>query len=209
MSTAMSMRTVHDGTPTRMVMATSTIMPIPHDDAPLGVHSHSHHHSDGSEHSHAHVCMKASMSTNMGMNTITNTPSAAISTTAPARPAPMSRHEPGAHGADRAGHPVQEQRLRQCQPRLVRRARHLRAEPRFQPWFRQDHAALQDHRPAQDKVAIAVVEGDQQTTNDAERASAPPACRPYQINTGKGCTSTATWSATPCSACSRRTNRCS
>ena len=69
---------------------------------------------------------------------------------------------------------------------LVRSARRAGAEPGLQPRLGQDHAALRDHPPPCRRRALAVIEGDQQTANDAECicATGAPA---VQINTGKGC----------------------
>ena len=77
--------------------------------------------------------------------------------------------------------------LRPRQPARLRRARHVRAELRLEPRLGQDDAARsRPSRSSRAAAAIAVIEGDQQTSNDAERirAAGAPA---VQINTGKGC----------------------
>jgi hydrogenase nickel incorporation protein HypB len=62
----------------------------------------------------------------------------------------------------------------------------FRHQPRLQPRLGQDHAAGEDHRSARRPPSGGVIEGDQQTSNDAERirATGAPA---IQVNTGKGC----------------------
>ena len=69
----------------------------------------------------------------------------------------------------------------------LRRARRLRAQCRLEPRLGQDDrcscATIEALKGRED---VAVIEGDQQTSNDAERirAAGAPA---IQINTGKGC----------------------
>ncbi len=59
------------------------------------------------------------------------------------------------------------------------------AEPRLLARVRQDHASV-PHDPGVGRCALAVIEGDQQTSADAD-ASAPPGHRAIQIQHGKGC----------------------
>ena len=75
-----------------------------------------------------------------------------------------------AHGADRAGHPVQEQCLCGAKPAAPGGARHFRAEPGFQPRFGQDHAAGEDHRDAQGQAA---------RHGDRRRPADQPGCRAH------------------------------
>ena len=81
---------------------------------------------------------------------------------------------------------------------------HLCAEPGVQPRLGQDHAAVQDHRRLlRGADAVAVIEGDQQTSHDAERirATGAPA---VQINTGKGCHLDAHMVGQAMQSCTRR-----
>ncbi len=54
------------------------------------------------------------------------------------------------------------------------------------PGLGQDHAVVPDDRQRLGKAPLAVIEGDQQTSNDAERIRATGA-QAVQVNTGKGC----------------------
>jgi hydrogenase nickel incorporation protein HypB len=82
---------------------------------------------------------------------------------------------------------AKQRRLRGREPPAFRRAGDLRAQSRFQPGSGKTSLALPHHRGCcRRKLSIAVIEGDQQTSRDAERirATGVPA---LQINTGKGC----------------------
>ena len=89
---------------------------------------------------------------------------------------------------------------------LARRARHPRAEPRLQPRLGQDHAARATPSSAcAGRLPLAVIEGDQQTSFDAERIRATGAAA-VQVNTGKGCHLDADMVATRSAAWRRRTS---
>ena len=158
----------------------------PHDDAPLGVHSHSHHHSDGSEHSHAHVHEGEHVHEHGHEHHHEHAVGGDLDYgTGPAR-----AHVPG----------MSQARMVQIEQDILSKNNAYAHANRA--WFdeRGIFALNLVSSPGsgkttllcktiellKDKVAIAVVEGDQQTANDAERirATGVPA---LQINTGKGC----------------------
>ena len=158
-----------------------------HEDAPLGVHSHTHHHSDGSEHSHAHV--------HDGEH-------------AHAHGEEHHHHEHGVAGdLDYGTGPARAHVPGMSQARMVQIEQDILSKNNTyaaanRQWFddRGIFALNLVSSPGsgkttllcrtiemlKDKLAISVVEGDQQTSNDAERirATGVPA---LQINTGKGC----------------------
>ena len=157
-----------------------------HDDAPLGVHSHSHHHSDGSEHSHAHVHEGEHVHEHGHEHHHEHAVGGDLDYgTGPAR-----AHVPG----------MSQARMVQIEQDILSKNNAYAHANRA--WFdeRGIFALNLVSSPGsgkttllcktiellKDKVAIAVVEGDQQTANDAERirATGVPA---VQINTGKGC----------------------
>ncbi|MBS1141900.1 MAG: Hydrogenase accessory protein HypB [Proteobacteria bacterium] len=158
-----------------------------HDDAPLGVHSHTHHHSDGSEHSHAHV--------HDGDH-------------AHSHGEEHHHHEHGIAGdLDYGTGPARAHVPGMSQARMVQIEQDILSKNNT--YAAANRAAFDDRgifalnlvsspgsgkttllvktiELLKDKIAISVVEGDQQTSNDAERirATGVPA---LQINTGKGC----------------------
>ena len=162
-----------------------------HDDAPPGAHSHAHRHSDGSEHSHAHA-HEGEHAHEHGHD----------------HGHGHHHHEHGAGGdLDYGAGPARAHVPGLSQSRMVQIEQDILAKNNTyadanRRWFdeRGIFALNLVSSPGsgktallcktieflKEKVAIAVVEGDQQTANDAERirATGVPA---LQINTGKGC----------------------
>jgi len=151
-----------------------------HGEAPLGVHSHTHRHADGSEHGHAH--------THAGEHAHHHEHGIAGDLdygTGPAR-----AHAPG----------LSQSRMVQIEQDILGKNNAYAAANR--QWFNErgilalnlvsspgsgkTTLLVRTIELLKGKVAISVVEGDQQTSNDAERirATGVPA---LQINTGKGC----------------------
>jgi hydrogenase nickel incorporation protein HypB len=159
-----------------------------HDDAPLGVHSHTHRHADGVEHSHAHG--------HDGEHAHSHAHDAGH----------QHRHAVGGdldYGAGPAGAHVpglSQSRMVQIEQDILSKNNGYAAGNRARFDERGIFALNLVSSPGSGKttllvktiellkarVAICVVEGDQQTSNDAERirATGVPA---LQINTGKGC----------------------
>lgn len=156
-----------------------------HDEAPLGVHAHTHQHADGSSHSHAHG--------HDGDH------------------AHSHEHRPHEHavgsdldyGSGLAGAHVpglSQSRMVQIEQDILSKNNGYASENRqnfddhgifalnlvSSPGSGKTTLLVKTIERLKDKVAISVVEGDQQTSNDAERirATGVPA---LQINTGKGC----------------------
>ena len=96
------------------------------------------------------------------------------------------RHEPGADDQYRTRYPVEERRVRRHQPYAIAERRRLRTQPRLKPGSGKTSLLVRTITDLKDKWPIAVIEGDQQTSRDADRirATGAPA---VQINTGKGC----------------------
>ncbi len=163
-----------------------------HDDAPLGVHSHTHHHSDGSEHSHAHVHEgeHAHEHGHEHGHEHHHHHEHAVGGDLDYGTGPARAHVPG----------MSQARMVQIEQDILSKNNAYAAANR--QWFdeRGIFALNLVSSPGSGKttllcktiellkgsVAINVVEGDQQTANDAERirATGVPA---LQINTGKGC----------------------
>ena len=89
-------------------------------------------------------------------------------------------------GSSGNGRPRQEQPPGGAQSGLVRRPQYLRLEPDERPGRRQDDPARTHHQRPGRELTLSVIEGDQETINDAERIRAT-GCRVVQINTGTGC----------------------
>ena len=163
-----------------------------HDDAPLGVHSHTHHHSDGSEHSHAHVHEgeHAHEHGHEHGHEHHHHHEHAVGGDLDYGTGPARAHVPG----------MSQARMVQIEQDILSKNNAYAAANR--QWFdeRGIFALNLVSSPGSGKttllcktiellkgsVAINVVEGDQQTANDAERirATGVPA---VQVNTGKGC----------------------
>jgi hydrogenase nickel incorporation protein HypB len=156
-----------------------------HDEAPLGVHAHTHQHADGSSHSHAH-----------GHD---------------GEHAHSHEHHPHEHGVggdlDYGSGPahahvpgMSQVRMVQIEQDILSKNNGYAGENRqnfddrgifalnlvSSPGSGKTTLLVKTIERLKDKLAISVVEGDQQTSNDAERirATGVPA---LQINTGKGC----------------------
>lgn len=158
-----------------------------HEDAPLGVHSHTHHHNDGREHSHAHVHDGEHAHEHghehrhheHGMGGDLDYGSG-----------PARAHVPG----------LSQSRMVQIEQDILSKNNGYAAANRqyfdergifalnlvSSPGSGKTTLLVKTIELLKDKCDIAVVEGDQQTANDAERirATGVPA---LQINTGKGC----------------------
>ena len=163
-----------------------------HDDAPLGVHSHTHHHSDGSEHSHAHVHEgeHAHEHGHEHGHEHHHHHEHAVGGDLDYGTGPARAHVPG----------MSQARMVQIEQDILSKNNAYAAANR--QWFDERGIFVLNlvSSPGSGKttllcktiellkgsVAINVVEGDQQTANDAERirATGVPA---LQINTGKGC----------------------
>ena len=136
-------------------------------------HSHDHLHGHGLENGHGHPHDPADGHTHAAGEDATHSHAPGVSTTR------MVQIEQDILAKNNA--------YAQREPPASGRARHLRAEPGFQPRLGQDHAA--GARPSSDARRAAGRRhrrrpADQPTTPNA---SAPPARPPIQINTGKGC----------------------
>ena len=163
-----------------------------HDDAPLGVHSHTHHHSDGSEHSHAHVHEgeHAHAHGHEHGHEHHHHHEHAVGGDLDYGTGPARAHVPG----------MSQARMVQIEQDILSKNNAYAAANR--QWFDERGIFVLNlvSSPGSGKTtllcktiellkgsgAINVVEGDQQTANDAERirATGVPA---LQINTGKGC----------------------
>ena len=155
-----------------------------HDEAPLGAHAHTHRHGDGSEHSHDHV--------HDGEHAHEH----------------GHHHEHGATGdLDYGSGPARAHVPGMSQARMVQIEQDILAKNDAYAAANRQHfdergilalnlvsspgsgkttLLVRTIELLKDKVAISVVEGDQQTSNDAERIRATGVTA-LQINTGKGC----------------------
>jgi hydrogenase nickel incorporation protein HypB len=156
-------------------------------EAPLGVHSHTHRHADGSEHSHAH--------THVGEH-------------AHEHGHEHHHHEHGIAGdLDYGTGPARAHAPGLSQSRMVQIEQDILGKNNAyasanRRWFDErgilalnlvsspgsgkTTLLVRTIELLKGKVAISVVEGDQQTSNDAERIRATGVTA-LQINTGKGC----------------------
>ena len=157
-------------------------------EALAGVHAHSHHHADGSEHSHAHIHQgeHAHQHGHEGHH----------------------HHEHGVAGdLDYGAGPARAHAPGMSQSRMVQIEQDILAKNNAyaaanRQWFDErgilalnlvsspgsgkTALLVRTIELLKGKVAISVVEGDQQTSNDAERIRATGVAA-LQINTGKGC----------------------
>ena len=157
-----------------------------HGAALLGVHSHSHRHGDGSEHSHDHVHSGEHAHSHGDSHHHEHGIAGDLDYgTGPAR-----AHVPG----------MSQARMVQIEQDILSKNNTYAAANRqwlddrgifalnlvSSPGSGKTALLCKTIELLKDKVAISVVEGDQQTSNDAERirATGVPA---LQINTGKGC----------------------
>ena len=158
-----------------------------HGEAPLGVHSHTHRHADGSEHSHAH--------THDGEH-------------AHGHAHEHHHHEHGIAGdLDYGTGPARAHAPGLSQSRMVQIEQDILGKNNAyasanRRWFDErgifalnlvsspgsgkTTLLVKTIELLKGKVAISVVEGDQQTSRDAERIRATGVTA-LQINTGKGC----------------------
>ncbi len=157
-----------------------------HGDSPLGVHSHSHRHSDGREHSHAHGHDGEHAHSHGDEHHHQHGIAGDLDYgTGPAR-----AHVPG----------MSQSRMVQIEQDILSKNNAYAAANRAvfdergifalnlvsSPGSGKTTLLVKTIELLKDKLAITVVEGDQQTSNDAERIRATGVAA-LQINTGKGC----------------------
>ncbi|MBS1158442.1 MAG: Hydrogenase accessory protein HypB [Proteobacteria bacterium] len=156
-----------------------------HDEAPLGVHAHSHQHADGSVHSHAH-----GHDGEHAHSHEQHLHAHGVGGDLDYGSGPAHAHVPG----------MSQARMVQIEQDILSKNNGYAGENRqsfddrgifalnlvSSPGSGKTTLLVKTIELLKDKVAISVVEGDQQTSNDAERirATGVPA---LQINTGKGC----------------------
>jgi len=157
------------------------------EESPLGAHSHTHHHADGSEHSHAHI-HEGEHAHEHGHE--------------------HHHHEHGVAGdldygtglAHAHAPGMSQSRMVQIEQDILAKNNAYAAANR--QWFDErgilalnlvsspgsgkTTLLVRTIELLKGKVTISVVEGDQQTSNDAERIRATGVAA-LQINTGKGC----------------------
>jgi hydrogenase nickel incorporation protein HypB len=158
-----------------------------HDAAPLGVHSHTHLHSDGSEHSHDHVHAGAHAHPHGDDH---HHHEHAIAGDLDYGTGPARAHVPGMSQARMVQ--IEQDILSKNNTYATANRRWFDERGIFalnlvsSPGSGKTTLLVKTIELLKAKVAISVVEGDQQTSNDAERirATGVPA---LQINTGKGC----------------------
>jgi len=168
-----------------------------HAEAPLGVHSHTHQHADGSEHSHAHIHDGEHKHEHGGEHSHEHGHTHehhhhehAVGGDLDFGAGPARAHVPG----------LSQSRMVQIEQDILSKNNGYAAANRS--WF-DEHGVFalnlvsspgsgkttllcKSIELLKDKMTISVVEGDQQTSNDAERIRATGVAA-LQINTGKGC----------------------
>lgn len=158
-----------------------------HAAAPLGAHSHSHHHGDGSEHNHDHVHSGEHAHTHGDEH---HHHEHGVAGDLDYGTGPARAHVPG----------MSQARMVQIEQDILSKNNTYAAANRR--WFDErgifalnlvsspgsgkTTLLVKTIELLKDKVTISVVEGDQQTSNDAERIRAT-GVQALQINTGKGC----------------------
>jgi hydrogenase nickel incorporation protein HypB len=157
------------------------------EESPLGAHSHTHHHADGSEHSHAHI-HEGEHAHEHGHE--------------------HHHHEHGVAGdldygtglAHAHAPGMSQSRMVQIEQGILAKNNTYAAANRQRfdergilalnlvssPGSGKTTLLVRTIELLKGKVTISVVEGDQQTSNDAERIRATGVAA-LQINTGKGC----------------------
>jgi len=154
-----------------------------HTEAPLGVHAHTHRHADGTEHSHAHHHDGEHAHSH-------HQHEPAVGGDLDFGAGPARAHVPG----------MSQSRMVQIEQDILSKNDGYAAENRqifddrgifalnlvSSPGSGKTTLLVKTIERLKDKVAISVVEGDQQTSNDAERIRATGVAA-LQINTGKGC----------------------
>jgi hydrogenase nickel incorporation protein HypB len=154
---------------------------------PFGAHAHSHHHGDGSEHSHDHVHSGEHAHSHGDEH---HHHEHGVAGDLDYGTGPARAHVPG----------MTQARMVQIEQDILSKNNTYAAANRqnfddhgifalnlvSSPGSGKTTLLVKTIELLKDKVAISVVEGDQQTSNDAERirATGAPA---LQINTGKGC----------------------
>ena len=178
-------------------------------------------HADGTAHSHASAYKPAHAHSHQHPHVHDDgwcIPTHHPRRRAPTQPRIGQGHVEAADGAMHYGHGPAGAHARACRSRAwcrssvtscrrttvmrrktvpVRRARDLRAEPRFQPRFGQDHPAGRTIETLKSRLPISVVEGDQQTSHDAERIRATGARR-CRSTPARAAISMRRWSARRC-----------
>lgn len=156
-----------------------------HDAAPLAAHAHSHQHADGSEHSHAHVHAGEHAHGHEHHHH-----EHAVGGDLDFGAGPARAHVPG----------MSQSRMVQIEQDILSKNNRYAGENRqyfddrgifalnlvSSPGSGKTTLLVKTIELLKERVAITVVEGDQQTSNDAERIRATGVAA-LQINTGKGC----------------------
>ena len=156
-----------------------------HDVAPLATHAHSHQHADGSEHSHAHVHAGEHAHGHEHHHH-----EHAVGGDLDFGAGPARAHVPG----------MSQSRMVQIEQDILSKNNRYAGENRqyfddrgifalnlvSSPGSGKTTLLVKTIELLKERVAITVVEGDQQTSNDAERIRATGVAA-LQINTGKGC----------------------
>jgi len=156
-----------------------------HDAAPLAAHAHSHQHADGSEHSHAHVHAGEHAHAHEHHHH-----EHAVGGDLDFGAGPARAHVPG----------MSQSRMVQIEQDILSKNNRYAGENRqyfddrgifalnlvSSPGSGKTTLLVKTIELLKERVAITVVEGDQQTSNDAERIRATGVAA-LQINTGKGC----------------------
>jgi len=156
-----------------------------HDAAPLAAHAHSHQHADGSEHSHAHVHAGEHAHGHDHHHH-----EHAVGGDLDFGAGPARAHVPG----------MSQSRMVQIEQDILSKNNRYAGENRqffddrgifalnlvSSPGSGKTTLLVKTIELLKERVAITVVEGDQQTSNDAERIRATGVAA-LQINTGKGC----------------------
>ncbi|MFH1660382.1 MAG: hydrogenase nickel incorporation protein HypB [Pseudomonadota bacterium] len=158
-----------------------------HAAALVGAHAHSHHHGDGSEHSHDHVHSGEHAHSHGGEH---HHHEHGVAGDLDYGTGPAGAHVPG----------MSQARMVQIEQDILSKNNTYAAANRqnfdergifalnlvSSPGSGKTTLLCKTIELLKDKVAISVVEGDQQTSNDAERIRAT-GVQALQINTGKGC----------------------
>ena len=156
-----------------------------HDAAPLAAHAHSHQHADGSEHSHDHVHAGEHAHGHDHHHH-----EHAVGGDLDFGAGPARAHVPG----------MSQSRMVQIEQDILSKNNRYAGENRqffddrgifalnlvSSPGSGKTTLLVKTIELLKERVAITVVEGDQQTSNDAERIRATGVAA-LQINTGKGC----------------------
>ncbi|PKO47272.1 MAG: hydrogenase accessory protein HypB [Betaproteobacteria bacterium HGW-Betaproteobacteria-4] len=157
--------------------------------APLGAHAHSHHHGDGSEHSHDHVHSGEHAHSHGDEH---HHHEHGVAGDLDYGTGPARAHVPGMSQARMVQIEQDQDILSKNNTYAAANRQNFDERGIFalnlvsSPGSGKTTLLCKTIEMLKDKVAISVVEGDQQTSNDAERIRAT-GVQALQINTGKGC----------------------